>query len=251
VTTEERARPDSPTNAHNLRYLIHRHHLCNIWAPYNTVRTTAACDRFMIQNPVITGHTFTHVFPPSSSDTTTNSNSSSIDLGDLVTPQTRHESIYRFQPGVRGVVSSDTSSVSGSYSASGVGSHVSSSLPLSLVSTGSFHPHLTPTSFQHFRPPDCTNRTCASMTFGCFHQDNHACDIAPCSRQIEYGEFGWHCPHCDRDYCITCCPVPWDPISSIADAASSTQNPGTQDLLSDHEAFPPPVASHSQAGSQV
>ena len=249
VADEERPCPDSPTNARNIRYLVHRHHLCNIWAPYSTVRTTAACDRFIINNPVITGHTFTQIFPPSSSDTPSNSNSSSIDLGELVTPQARNESIFRFQPGVRGNVSSDTSSLSGSYSASGVGSHVSSSLPPSLDSTGSFHPHFTPTSFATFRPPDCTNRICASMTFGCFHQNNHACDLSPCSRQIEYGEFGWHCPHCDRDYCITCCPVPWDPVSSLTEA-SLTQDL-TQDSLLDYTVFVPPVASHDQAGSKV
>jgi hypothetical protein len=246
VAIEERSRPDSPTNARNIRYLVHRHHLCNIWAPYNTVRMTAACDRFIINNPVITGHTFTHVFPPSSPNTATNSNSSSVDLGELVMPQAHNESIFQRQTGVRGIVSSDTSSVSGSYSASGVGSHVSSSLPPSLDSTGSFHPHMTPTAFASFRPPDCTNRVCASMTFGCFHQNNHACDLAQCCRQIERHEFGWHCPHCDRDYCITCCPVPWDPISSIP----STQNL-TQDSPFDYEVFALPVASHSQAGSEV
>jgi hypothetical protein len=107
-----------------------------------------------------------------------------------------------------------------------------------LDSTGSFLPHLMPTTAHpHFRPPSCTNRICGSMTFGCFHQDNHSCDFSRCRRQIGYAEFGWHCPHCDRDYCITCHPVPWEPVSSVYSDIPSTQNPGTQELL--HNDSPP------------
>jgi hypothetical protein len=252
LAVDERPRPDSPTNARNLRYLVHRPHLSNTWASYNIVRMTAACDRFMIQNEAITGHVFSHVFPPSSGNTTY-SNTSSLDLGELVasviTPA--NESRFQFQLGSRGNVSSDTTSVSGSYSASGIGSQVSSSFPRSLDSTGSFHPHLMNTvAYPNFRSPSCSNRICGSMTYGCFHQNNHACDFTACGRQIAYAEFGWHCPHCDRDYCITCCPVPWEPVSSILSDTPSTQNPGTQELLSD-DAPPFPVTSHSQAGSKV
>jgi hypothetical protein len=174
--------------------------------------------------------------------------SSSVDLGNLVTDQTpANESRYQLQLGVRGHASSDTTSASGSYLSSGVGSQLSSSFARSLDSTGSFHPHFMDTvTYPIFNPPSCTNRICDSMTFGCFHEDNHSCDFTACRCQIEHGEFGWHCPHCDRDYCITCRPVPWDPVSSIP----STQNPGTQELL--HNDNPPlPVASHSQAGSEV
>jgi hypothetical protein len=245
VALNERLRPDSPTNARNLRYLVHRPHLVNTWCSYNVVRMTEACDHFVIANPVITGHTFTHAFPPASNTATP---SSSVDLGNLVTAQTpANESIFQYQLGVRGRVSGDTTSSSGSYLPSGVGSQLSSSFARSLDSTGSFHPHFMDTvTYPNFRPPSCTNRICGSMTFGCFHEDNHACDFVDCRRQIGYSEFGWHCPHCDRDYCITCCPVPWDPVSSIP----STQNPGTQELL--HDNNPPlPVASHSQARSEV
>ncbi len=247
VALHERPRPDSPTNSRNLRYLVHRPYLANIWASYNIVRTTEACDLFIIANPVITGHTFTHAFPPAS-NTATDSNSSSVILGDLVTARTpTNESRYQYQLGVRGNASSDTSSVTGSYLSSGVGSQLSPSLARSLDSTGSFHPHLwNTTAYPDFHSPSCTNRICGSMTYGCFHENNHACDFIDCRRQIEYAEFGWHCPHCDRDYCITCCPVPWEPLSSIP----STQNLDTQDLSHDNTP-PPPVTTHSQVWSEV
>jgi hypothetical protein len=251
VALNERLRPDSPTNARNLRYLVHRPHLCNIWTSYNVVRTTEACDLFILANPEITGHVFTNA-PPPASDTATDSNSSSLDLGDLVTAATpANETAFQFQLGVRGQVSSDTSSETGSYSASGIGSQFSSSIAPSINSTGSFHPHLmSTTAYPRFRPPPCTNPTCASMSFGCFHQDNHTCDFDNCRRRIQYAEFGWHCPHCDRDYCITCRPVPWTPVSSVLSNTPSSQHPGTQELLLDN---PPttPVASHSQASSEV
>jgi hypothetical protein len=252
VALDERPRPNSPTNSRNLIYLVHRPRLSNIWAPYDIVRTTEACDLFIMRNPIITGHTFTHAFPPAS-NAATDSNSSSVNLGDLVEASTpANESHFQFQISTRGNVSSDTTSVSGSYLSSGVGSNLSSSAARSLDSTGSFHPHLWNTAAHPlFRPPSCTNRVCGSMTYGCFHQNNHSCDFIRCRRQIEYAEFGWHCPHCDRDYCITCYPVPWEPASSIYSDDPSTQNPGTQELL--HNDSPPssPVASHSQARSEV
>ena len=240
VAVDERPRPSSPTNARNFTYLVHRKHLANIWVPYSTIRNTTACDHFIISCPEITGHTYLNSPPPSiNSQTDTNSVTSSTNLGDLVFPQ-NSESRFRLQVGVRGNASSDTSSLSGSYDQSAIGSPSTSAQP-SITSTGSFHPHATDTSHPTWRLPQCTNPICASMVFGCFHQDNHSCDI--CFRLITVFEYGYHCPHCDRDYCITCHPIHWVPTSSLPSTQVESSCPTTQEILS-VEIDPSPPPSH-------
>ena len=209
----------------------------------------------MKANPAITGHIYLHS-PPLSPHSQTDSNSvtSSTILGDLVYPPTK-ESILQGQVGVRGSNSTDTSSLSGSYDQSAIGSPSTSQQP-SIESTGSFHPHAADTSNPDYQLPQCTNPVCASMTFGCFHEDNHCCDL--CLRAIRYKEFGFHCPHCDRDYCRTCHPIHWDPISSLDSTQALSSLPASQEIRTDDtdpsSLFPPPsthtVAPHSQVESE-
>ena len=258
VDVTERPCPLSPTNARNLTYLVHRKHLTNIWVPYNTIRNTTECDHFIRSFPEITGHVYLNSPPPPiNSQTDTNSITSSTNLGDLVFPL-NSESRFHFQIGVRGDASSDTTSLSGSYDQSAIASPSTSVQP-SILSTGSFHPHAADTSHPTYRLPQCSNPMCASMTFGCFHQDNHACDI--CFRTILFAEYGYHCPHCDRDYCVTCHPIHWTPISSIPSTQADPSLPTTQEILSveidpspplpssSHNARAPhTVASHSRVG---
>jgi hypothetical protein len=120
----------------------------------------------------------------------------------------RRESLYASRIGVRGQVSSDETSESGSlYTSSGV----DSSQTPSIVSSGSFHIHLTPNDFQL---PLCDNGH--DMPFGQFHEDNHTCDVEGCASSgiIAREQFGFHCAHCNTDVCVRCWPIDWTPESS-------------------------------------
>jgi hypothetical protein len=138
---------------------------------------------------------------PSSNNVTqqTPSINSETDLGALVQKTCgRNDSRFAATIGVRGYASSDETSISGSLYTSSQ-SATTSQTP-SLYSTGSFHPAPIPS---HAERPRCKcNRT---MQFGCFTEDNHACDAPDCSKHISAGAFGWHCEVCSFDFCIQCC----------------------------------------------
>ena len=139
------------------------------------------------------------------------SNVSEKNLGQLVEQQCgKSDNRYASRMGVVGAVSSDESSISGSFRSSGLASG-SSSQPPSLYSTGSHHPHPTPNDAEI---PLCVARH--AMQFGRFTQANHCCDNPDCNANIVQGAWGWHCVQCVSgfDYCSECFPHTWDPLAS-------------------------------------
>jgi hypothetical protein len=166
---------------------------------------------------------------------------SETDLGRLV-EMTGGRSDNRFAAriGVRGDISSDETSVSGSFRSSGLASGSTSETP-SIFSTGSFHPHPIPNGA--IRPP-CTARH--PMQFGSFSQPNHRCDNPACNADIAQGSFGWHCEMCSFDFCSNCFPYDWVAIPS--------QESTLQDSLSTlqlHSGSPSPLAAlrHQEGAS--
>jgi hypothetical protein len=141
----------------------------------------------------------------------------------------RSESVFQATIGVRGQLSDDETSESGSYLPS-EDTSLTSSTP-SLFSTGSFHHHAVRPAFTL---PDCP--TCRRpLQFGLYHSDNHTCDAFLCSSSVmPTGSWGWHCAHCSIDLCCVCFPIDWDPISSI-----STLNSFLPDSFPSQNSFPP------------
>jgi hypothetical protein len=149
------------------------------------------------------------------------SNVSEKDLGQLVeTTCGRSDNHYASRIGVRGAVTPDETSDSGSFRSSGLASGSTSQAP-SIYSTGSFHPHPIPNGT--FQPPCASHH---SMQFGRFTQPNHRCDNPTCALDITQGSFGWHCEVCSFDYCRACFPCDWQPIpsqSTLDDSMSTMQ----------------------------
>jgi hypothetical protein len=152
--------------------------------------------------------------PPAQPSSSSPSITSSTDLGDLVYQTARKgESKYAARIGVRGDVSSDETSESGSLP---MDTSIESSQTPSIVSTGSFHLHCTPNTFH---PPLCANNH--TMSFGQFHEANHTCDVADCMKPIPAWDYGFHCEQCSMDVCTSCWPINWAPESSQPSDISS------------------------------
>ena len=150
--------------------------------------------------------------------------SSSTDLGNLVWRECRQgESRYIRAIGVRGDVSTDETSLTGSFSAS---TSATSSQSASINSTGSHHPHPTP---HNYELPLCGNRH--PMTFGRFTEANHTCDIAGCLQEIPADAWGFHCDFCSMDLCTSCWPITWEPQSSAPSSLDASPSSTTSSQL--------------------
>jgi hypothetical protein len=186
-----------------------------------------------------------HTESPSTlvSSMTLSSLDSQADLGDYVAKQGRRgESKFQQRVWVKGGASSDETSESGELSPD---RSPSPSCTPSVFSTGTFHDHLVPS---HVELPPCTSCS-RPLVFGQFHDSNHNCDGH--GGTIRRKAYGWHCAMCDVDYCITCIPIDWEPVSEFASSAASSQTlqlsspaPSLPDSANSQQYPPPsPVAS--------
>jgi hypothetical protein len=167
---------------------------------------------------------------------------SETDLGHLVEMTGgRSDSRFAARVGVRGDISSDETSISGSFRSSGLATGSTSETP-SIFSTGSFHPHPIPNGAT--RPP-CAARH--PMQFGNFSQPNHRCDNPSCNTDIVQGSFGWHCEVCSFDYCSNCFPYTWEAILS----QESTLQDSLSTLQLHSEPSSPPAAPRLQEGASA
>jgi hypothetical protein len=169
------------------------------------------------------------------------SNVSDKDLGRLVELTCgQGDNHYAARVGVRGLLSPDETSESGSFRSSGIASG-SASQTRSIFSTGSFHPHATPNGIDL---PLCSARH--TMQFGRFSQANHRCDNSDCCADIPQGKFGWHCEICSFDICSNCFPFDWEPVPS-----QSTLQDSMSTLQLSSQSSSPPAAPRLQEGADA